>query len=210
MTGYRFARGLLTGVVLSIIVLIGALFLFNNLSVESNDTPATGTLSPSLTAAATHSLHSLTTTPELSSQRPNERTIQRLVDEVLNDGNTEVLSEIFAPGYMGHLPASETTWPSLTVESYNELAILLRNAIPDIRVIPEIVISDGEWVAMRAVLQGTFESEFYDLSPTRQPINLVFTILYRFNDEGKIVEEWLEYDTLAFAQQFGVVPCKSD
>lgn len=193
-------------------ILIGARLAADSSSSGSNDTPPpTSTIeaaAPTVTAAPAENVtpdmsSAITPGPLADSPSPHAATIQRLVDDVINDANTDILGEIFADDYIGHLPASETTWPGLDIASYRELPILLHTAIPDIRVMPEIVVAEGDLLAMRAVLTGTFQSEFYDISPTRAPVEVVFTVIYRFNDEGKIAEEWLEFDTLAFAQQFG-------
>jgi predicted ester cyclase len=200
----------MAGVIVSLVVMGSALLFIDNRTSEPDDVSPKETSTPSLPAAESTSLTSPTATAALNFQQPHEQVIQRLVDDVINDGETESLEEIFAPGYVGHLPASETTWPGLTIDSYRELAILLHNAIPDIRVTPEIVISSGERLAMRATLRGTFEGEFYDFSPTGQPLSIVFTVIYRFDDTGKIAEEWIEYDTLAFAQQFGIAAESGD
>jgi len=204
MMGNRFTRQLIAAGVVILVLMGSALLFIDNRTSEPDEPTEPDTLTPTLAAAEPLAVASITATPALDLQQPHEQIIRRLVDDVLNDGETEALEEIFAPEYVGHLPASETTWPGLTIDSYRELAILLHNAIPDIRVTPEIVISSGEWVAMRAVLRGTFEGEFYDFSPTGQSLNVVFTVIYRFDDSGKIAEEWIEYDTLAFAQQFGI------
>ncbi len=204
MSGNRFTRRLMAGVVVCLVLMGGALLFLDNRTSEPDDRPLSDTSTPALTVAEPTSIASATATLALDFQQPHELIIRRLVDDVINDGEIEALEEIFAAGYVGHLPASETTWPGLTIDSYRELAILLHNAIPDIRVTPEIVISGGEWVAMRAVLRGTFEGEFYDFSPTGEPLSIVFTVIYRFDGDGKIAEEWIEYDTLEFAHQFGI------
>ena len=130
--------------------------------------------------------------------------VQRVIEEGFNQGNADVLGEIYSPDYVGHLPPSEKDRVSLTFDDYKEVFILLHASVPDLHVSGEIMIAEGNMVAVRAVLQGTFEGEFYDIPPTGQALNLAFTVIQRFNDEGKIAEEWIEYDTRALAEQFGM------
>lgn len=212
MRAHRVVTGLAAILLFAVGILIGARLVADSSSSASNDTPPpTSTVeaaAPTATAAPAEdatvdTVSEPAVTSVLDTQSPHETTIRRLVEDVINDANTDILDELFADDYIGHLPASETTWPNLDIASYRELPILLHGAIPDIRVMPEIVVAEGDLLAMRAVLTGTFQSEFYDISPTRAPVEVVFTVIYRFNDEGKIAEEWLEFDTLAFAQQFG-------
>lgn len=212
MRANRVVTGLAAILLFAVGILIGARLVADSSSSGSNNTPPpTSTVeaaAPTVTAAPAEDMTADTipdpaAAPVLDIQSPHESTVRLLVEDVINDANTDILDELFAVDYIGHLPASETTWPNLSISSYNELPILLHRAIPDIRVTPEIVVAEGDLLAMRAVLTGTFQSELYNISPTGAPVEVVFTVMYRFNDEGKIAEEWLEFDTLAFAQQFG-------
>lgn len=177
------------------------------LSSDSKDTAVPETQAPTLTPSV------LPPSPAaaVSAQAANDpltsykRTITLLVEDVINDQNTDILDQIFAPDYVGHLPASQTDRPTLEYADYAELPVLLHTAVPDIRVTPEIMIGEGNMIALRAVLRGTFESEFYDIPPTRAALEITYTTIYRFNEDGKIAEEWISYDTVDLARQFGLV-----
>lgn len=212
MRGNRILTGLAAVALIAVGIIIGALLAGDTSSSESSNTQSPTTTveaaAPTPTTASEADAGpavtpELTPGPLVEEQSAHKNTVRRLVEDVMNDSNTDILDEIFAEDYIGHLPASEMTWPNLDITGYRELPILLHTAIPDIRITPEIVVEEGDMLAMRAVLTGTFLSELYDISPTRDEIQVVFTVIYRFNDEGKIAEEWLEFDTLEFARQFG-------
>lgn len=203
----RFLSGLIAGIILTLIV-GGAIIAFT----DSDDADSETDRKPSATATRavldedTNDVSAPTAGPTrpVISTDGHDRTIALLVDDVINDKNTELVPEIFAPDYIGHLPQSDFNWDSMTIDTYLELPLLLHASIPDIRVVPEILFVSDDWVAMRGTLSGTFQSELYDISPTRDQINISFTSLYRFNDENQIAEEWISYDTHLFVQQFGL------
>jgi predicted ester cyclase len=199
----RFVSGFASGTLLMLIV-GGAIVVFSDNDVESKGTsvPPTSTI-PVTSSALPSSSTGVSDQPVVSSEG-HDRTLTILVEDVINDNNTALVSEIFAPDYIGHLPSSEINWENMTIETYLELPILLHGAIPDLLVTPEILFVAGDWAAMRGTLTGTFRSELYDISPTREEVNVSFTSLYRFNAEHKIAEEWISYDTLLFVQQFGL------
>jgi len=174
------------------LVVIG--FLLGNMASAS-----TGSAAPRTTAVPTALL---ATAPEAA----HKAAVKRMIEEGFNQGKTDVLSDIYSPDYIGHLPPSETQRHSLSFDDYKEVLILLRTAIPDLRVSDEFMIAEGNMMAVRAVLHGTFASEFYDIPPTNDSIDIAFTVIQRFDDQGKIAEEWIEYDTRALAQDFGLEP----
>ncbi len=132
--------------------------------------------------------------------------VQRMVEEGFNQGNIDIPGEIYAEDYVGHLPPSEASFrEQLRVSDYRELIRLLRAALPDLRMTTEILVAEGDYVAERTTVRGTFEGELYDTPPTDGPVEMVFNVIHRFNSAGKIVEEWIEYDTLSFKVQLGVL-----
>jgi predicted ester cyclase len=69
------------------------------------------------------------------------------------------------------------------------------------------VIAAGDKVAMRWRGEGTFENEFMGQQPTGEtgdPVNGIG--IDRFDDEGKIVEAWGQWDTLALLRNVGALP----
>jgi predicted ester cyclase len=203
----RFLSGLITGMILTFMV-GGAIFALTDLDIASSDLDRepSATATKVLLDEEVNDVSAPTAVPTrpVISTDGHDRTIALLVDEVINDKNTELVPEIFAPNYIGHLPQSDFNWDRMTIDTYLELPLLLHASIPDIRVTPEIVFVSDDWVVMRGILSGTFQSELYDISPTRDQINISFTSLYRFNDENQIAEEWISYDTHLFVQQFGL------
>lgn len=129
--------------------------------------------------------------------------IRRVIEDVFSDGDVEAIKTLYAEDFVAHLPPSQTDRPELSRPDLEEIVLLLREAMPDLEMTPEIVVAEGEYVAVRATLRGTFASEFYDYPPTGLPVELSFTVIHRFDASGAIAEAWVTYDTLALRRALG-------
>ncbi len=185
--------------VAALLLLVGVGYVLGKQSSSSDEVQVTATPSPNPPSVS-----------EQSGGATHKAVVHRMIEEGFNQGNVDVVNEVYSPDYIGHLPSSEVNRDSLTFDDYQELIILLRTAIPDLQISGEMVIEEGNLVAVYAVLQGTFASEFYDMPPTGQVIHLAFTVIQRFDEQGKITEEWIAYDTMALMEQFGMAPGSQD
>jgi predicted ester cyclase len=147
------------------------------------------------------------TSEEVAGNEDNGRiAVLRLINEGFVEGNSDVVNEIFAPDYVGHIPANPIIDSRLDVNKMIELIELVGSAFPDLQIESDFLIQDGNIVGNRAIIRGNFLSEFYDVPPTESSIEFAVNVFHRFNDEGKIVEEWIEFDTWDVLQQLGIDP----
>jgi predicted ester cyclase len=70
--------------------------------------------------------------------------------------------------------------------------------------INEDVIVDGDKVVIRVELNGVHEHEAYGLPATGNKIQIESIEIFRFNEEGKIVEMWVAADVLGLLTQMGM------
>ncbi len=133
----------------------------------------------------------------------HKEAIRRVIEDVFSDGDTSAIQTLYAADFVAHLPISQTDRPELSRADLSEVVHLLREAMPDLQVTPEIIVAEGDYVAVRATLRGTFASEFYDYPPTGLPVELSFTVIHRFDASGAIAEAWVTYDTLALRRALG-------
>jgi predicted ester cyclase len=183
------------------LALIAVGFLLGNIASASGDSSKPRkTPMPAVSPAAT----SESTSAQSTSLAAHKAAVKRVIEEAFNQGNADVLSDVYSQDYVGHLPPSETQWHNLSFDDYKEILVLLRTSIPDLRMSEEFMIGEGNMMAVRVILHGTFASEFYDIPPTNETIDISFTVIQRFDNQGKIAEEWIEYDTLALTQDFGL------
>ncbi len=77
--------------------------------------------------------------------------------------------------------------------------------MPDLRVVIEDMIAEGDKVATRYTLESTHEGELFGGPPTGQRLSIKSISVERVSD-GKIREHWRVTDGLDMMQQLGVIP----
>ena len=122
---------------------------------------------------------------------------------VFEQGNIDLLDELLAPDYTNHSPAT----PDLPTgpEGVKAVVSMFRSAMPDLRVVVEDMIAEGDKVATRYTLEGTHEGELFGVPPTGQRLSIKSISVERVSD-GKIIEHWRVTDSLDMMQQLGAIP----
>ena len=137
-------------------------------------------------------------------EEENKALLRRAVEEVFSaQGNVDVADEIFAPDYIGMNPTDphDVRGP----EGAKELANMYRSAFPDVRLIIEEQVAEGDKVVTRWIAYGTHQGEMMGIAPTGNQVR-VEGITISHIQEGKIVQEWELFDTLGLMQQLGAAP----
>ena len=139
---------------------------------------------------------------ENMSAEENKATMRRYFG-VFEQGNTELLDELLAPEYVNRSPAT----PDLPTgpEGVKGVVTMFRSGMPDLRVVIEEMIAEGDKVATRYTLEGTHEGELFGVPPTGRRLSVGSISVERVS-EGKIREHWRISDDLGMMQQLGVVP----
>jgi steroid delta-isomerase-like uncharacterized protein len=132
----------------------------------------------------------------------NKALVQRFVEEAFNRGNLDVVDELYAPSFISHEPAGPA---ERGPEYVKQFASMYRTAFPDIHTTVEYVISEGDKVAYRWTAEGTHGGELMGIAPTGNPVVITGITVGRIAD-GKIVEEWNNFDQLRMMRQLGVIP----
>ncbi len=122
---------------------------------------------------------------------------------VWEEGNIDLVDELLAPDYVNRTPATpdQPTGP----EGVKGVVSMFRSGMPDLRVVIEDMIADGDKVAVRYTLEGTHEGELFGVPPTGQRLSIKSIAIERVSD-GKIREHWRVTDSLDMMQQLGVIP----
>jgi predicted ester cyclase len=86
-------------------------------------------------------------------------------------------------------------------------AQMVRRAFPDLRFVPDLVISDGEYVAGRWTMIGTNTGSFdlFGLPPTGRPVRMTGQEVFRAQD-GQFVEVWHQEDVPTMLAELGLQP----
>jgi steroid delta-isomerase-like uncharacterized protein len=128
----------------------------------------------------------------------NRATVQRIVDEVMNQQNLAVVDELFAANYLMHDPAvpMEVKGP----EGFKQWAgMMLDPYFSDSHVSADL-IAEGDKVAVHWTWMGTHAGEFMGIGPTGRQIAVKGITIHRFAD-GELVESWASYDMMGMMQQ---------
>jgi steroid delta-isomerase-like uncharacterized protein len=122
--------------------------------------------------------------------------------ELWDTGNLAIADEIFATDYINHDP----TLPDVTdIEGLKGFVVVSRIAFPDFHHTSEDMVAEGDKVARRVTITATHQGEFMGIPATGRQVTWTGIIISRIAD-GKIVEEWWNYDALALMQQLGMMP----
>ncbi len=128
----------------------------------------------------------------------NKAIFRRYIEEVTNQGNLEVADEIFGR-YLAHQADGMTL--ERGPEDVKRFTEEYRSAFPDFRLSIDEQIAEGDKVVNRVTLHGTHQREFRDMAPTGKEIEVKAATIFRFSEEGKVVETWDYFDQLRLVRQ---------
>ena len=123
--------------------------------------------------------------------------------DIMNEGNLDLVDEIYAPDYVGHDPAMPEDVRG--VEGAREFYSMYRSAFPDAEVTIEAQLAEGDMVATRWTGRGTHQGELMGVQPSGNRVEVMGNTISRI-EGGKIAEEWDIYDALGMMQAIGAVP----
>ena len=133
----------------------------------------------------------------------NKTVVRRLIDEVWNQRAFDVLDDLFAADAIVY--ESGVPFPNRGPTCAKEVIGAACVAFPDIRVNIEDILAVDDKVVLRWSSHGTHQGEMQGIPPTNRPMTMTGMAIYQFAD-GKIVEEWMNTDTLGMLRQLGVIP----
>ncbi len=113
----------------------------------------------------------------------------------------DALAEVYAEEFVMHEPDEDV----LGIEGLTRFVSMIRAGFPDLRVMLEDAIAEGEKVVSRWIAQGTHQGELMGIAPTGNRVTITGITIHRIED-GKIVEEWENWDALGMMQQLGAIP----
>jgi steroid delta-isomerase-like uncharacterized protein len=136
------------------------------------------------------------------SSEQNKKIVRRVFEEPWK-GNLAVVDELVASNYIGYDPA--VAEPLRGPAGVKEFISTYREAFPDARITIEQQLAEGDLVATRWSGRGTHEGELMGMEPTGKQVTVSGLTMSRL-EGGKIVEEFLNWDTFGMMQQLGAIP----
>ncbi|MEP7290303.1 MAG: ester cyclase, partial [Chloroflexota bacterium] len=140
--------------------------------------------------------------PEEERVNRNREVIHRFYSAV-NTKQREVFYEIVHPNFVNHGGASgDTVGPTALIDSFNPFY----EAMSDWHVSEDYVVAQGDRVASRGTNTGTHTGSFMGFPPTGKKLSWTGIIIYRLDEDGKVIERWQDFDTLGMLTQMGIIP----
>ncbi len=142
------------------------------------------------------------------STEENRAAARRFYEEIINEGNIDLIEELFASEHVLHDPAMPEEVRGL--EGMKQYASMYLSTYPDLNVVIEDQIAEGDKVVTRYTARGTHQGEIMGIEPTGRRVEVAGIQIQRFDEGGKIVEDWNYYDALGMLQQLGAMEPPSE
>jgi steroid delta-isomerase-like uncharacterized protein len=135
----------------------------------------------------------------------NKEKIRRVFEEAFGQGKVEVIDELLHSDFVCYDPNSEAGEVRGADTIRGEVGYF-HNAFPDFFWRVEDQVAEGDKVTSRYTFGGTHQGEFFGVAGTGKRIEITGINIDRFDEDGKLVEEWAEYDLLGAMRQIGAIP----
>jgi steroid delta-isomerase-like uncharacterized protein len=132
----------------------------------------------------------------------NKKIVRRLLEEPWT-GNFNVIDECVDANYVGYDPSNPE--PLRGPQDVKEFVQQYRSAFSDARITVDDQIAEGDTVATRWTGRGTHDGDLMGIAPTRKQATVSGITISRLQN-GKVIEEWTNWDTFGMLQQLGAVP----
>ena len=130
--------------------------------------------------------------------------IRRWFEEVWNKGREEAIDEMFAEDGVAYGLADETGAPLRGASGFKPFFRNFRGAFPNIEVIVEDTVAEGDKVAARCTVRATHAGDNLGFAATQKPMDITGITIVRVRD-GQIVEAWNNFDFMGMHQQLGTL-----
>ena len=138
------------------------------------------------------------------SAEENKDKARRLMEEAFGQGKTELVDEVLHSDFVCYDPNSESGEIRGADAIKGEIEYF-RQAVPDLTYTVEDQVAEGDEVVTRWTARGTHQGEFFGVEGTGNRIEMSGIQIDRFDESGKIVEEWAEFDLLGAMRQMGAL-----
>lgn len=114
----------------------------------------------------------------------NKLLIRRFIEEVINTGNVDEIEKFISPDYV---EVHEGTRHPIGIEGAKAHILGVRQTYPDLHLIIEQQIAEGEWVATCITARGTHKGSWLGMKPTGKAVAFTGVNINRVVND-KIVE----------------------
>jgi steroid delta-isomerase-like uncharacterized protein len=134
----------------------------------------------------------------------NKEKARRLQEGAFGGGKPELVDDLLDPNFIRYDPYIEAG-VLRGAQAVKENIVWFRNAFPDLTCTVEDQVAEGDKVVSRWTVRGTHRGEFFGVAATGRQIEMGGIQIDSFDESGKLVEEWAEFDLLEAMRQMGAV-----
>ena len=134
----------------------------------------------------------------------NKQLIRRWFEEVWNKGRAESIDELFAENGIAHGLSDDPAKPITGPRDFRPFHTQFREAFPNMMIVVEDVVAEGDKVAARCSVRAKHEGDFMGREATQAPVEFTGITIVRI-DNGKIVEAWNNFDFMSLHKQVGLL-----
>ena len=129
----------------------------------------------------------------------------RIGEEAVAKSNDVLFYDYFTEDYVLHSPAG-----AFNRDEIKTYFAALRESFTDFTISRAQILVDGNFVTARTVMAGRFDKEFAytpigTVEPNGQRVQWELINIFRYTDDGRLIEEWVQTDTYDLLRQLGAV-----
>jgi steroid delta-isomerase-like uncharacterized protein len=132
----------------------------------------------------------------------NKQLVRRWFEEVWNKGRADAIEEMFDENGIAHGLSDDPARPIKGPRDYRPFYEVFRQAFPNLMIVVEDLVAEGDKVAARCSVRGKHEGEFLGRAATQAPVDISGITIVRIKN-GKIAEAWNNFDFMTLYRQVG-------
>ena len=127
----------------------------------------------------------------------------RIGEDAVATSNDRLLDAYFTDDYVLHSPAGE-----FNRDQIKAYFAALRASFSGFTISRAQILVDGNYLAARTVMAGRFDNDFAytpvgNVAATGKHVRWQLHNIFRYTDDGRLAEEWVQTDTVEFLRQLG-------
>jgi steroid delta-isomerase-like uncharacterized protein len=136
------------------------------------------------------------------STETNKAIIARMIEQVWNEGRTDLVEEFFTEDCVQHIVGMPQ---ALGLDALKQNTAMGLTAWADFHLGLDEAVAEGDMVAARWTTTGKHVGDLLGIPATGKQVSQCGTTFYRL-ENGRIAEIWFLADMLGLMQQLGVIP----
>lgn len=134
----------------------------------------------------------------------NKALVRRWFEEVWNKGRADAIDEMLDENGIVHGLSDDPSNPLKGPTGFRPFHTLFREAFPNLIVVVEDTVAEGDKVAARCSVRGKHEGDFLERAATQSSVEFTGISIVRIYN-GKIVEAWNNFDFMTMHKQIGLL-----